>query len=104
MVVETGHLEDFCLRQPHILSQRLEMRGSQMAVMILDGVKVFDQKVAPARGIAKQGADLVECLLVRARPLGLAAFFFTSARLPPSMLPIPSVTHGERRKSTSSIL
>ena len=79
MGVEGRDLVDFGERELHLLRQRREMRGGEMAVAVLDQVQVLDQQVAPARPVAEQRAHLVERLrldlaaLRRARRLAAAA-------------------------------
>ena len=60
MVVERRHLVDLGLRQPHLLGKRAQVGGRQMAVAVLDQVKMFDQQVAPARALAQQRANVFE--------------------------------------------
>ena len=58
MGVEGRDLVDLGERQLHLLRQRGEMRGGEMAVAVLDQVQMLDQQVAPARAVAEQRLDL----------------------------------------------
>ena len=53
MRVEGRDLVDFGEREPHLLRQRGEMGGREMAVAILDQVQMFDQQIAPARTVGR---------------------------------------------------
>ena len=59
MVVETGDLKDFSLRQFHQLRQRRHMLTIQTVEMILDLVQVFDQQIPRIGPIADQLTQLV---------------------------------------------
>ena len=60
MGVEGRDLVDLGLRQAHLLGERRQMRGREMAVAVLDQVQMLDQQVAPARAVAEQGPHLLE--------------------------------------------
>jgi type VI secretion system secreted protein Hcp len=62
VVVEGGDLVHLGLGQAELLRQGGQVLVRQAAVAVLDGVQVFDQQVAPARGVAQQCAHLVKCL------------------------------------------
>ena len=62
MRVEGRDLVDLGERKLHLVRQRREMRGGEMAVMVLDQVQVLDQQVAPARLVDQQRAHLFERL------------------------------------------
>ncbi len=79
MGVEGRDLVDFGLRELHLLRERGEMRGGQIAVLVLDQVQVLDQEIAPALAIAQQRAHLRE----RSR-LDLAAFRRLAGAVAPS--------------------
>src|SRR5207302_10559861 len=51
-------LVDVRQRQPHLVGERRQVVGRQLAVMVLDQVEVLDQEVAPARPVAEQRLDL----------------------------------------------
>ena len=58
------------LRQPHLLGERGEMRGREMAVAVLDQVQMLDQQIAPARPVAEQRAPSISARSSIWRPLG----------------------------------
>ena len=64
MRVEGRDLIDFGQRKLHLLRQRGEMRGGQMAVMVLDQMQMLDQQIAPARPVGEQRLHLVERLRI----------------------------------------
>jgi len=68
--VEGRDLVDLGERQPHFLRQRGEMRGGEVAVLVLNQMQMLDQQVAPARPLTEQGADLIERFQVDLTPLG----------------------------------
>ena len=70
MGVEGRDLVDFGERELHLLRQRGEMRGGEMAVFVLDQVQVLDQEIAPARPVAQQRAHLLERRRVDLAALG----------------------------------
>ena len=72
MGVEGRDLVDLGERELHLLRQRREMGGGEMAVAVLDQVQMLDQQVAPARAIAEQRAHLVERLRIDLAALGRA--------------------------------
>ena len=72
MRIERCGFVDRRLRQPHLLGERREMRGAEVAVAVLDQVQVLDQQIALARPVAEQRAYLVERLLLDLAPLGMA--------------------------------
>ena len=80
MGVEGRDLVDFGEREPHLLRQRGEMRGGEMAVPILDQVQVLDQEIAPALAIAEQRAHLVERLRVDLAAFGRASRLTAASR------------------------
>src|SRR5204863_6541384 len=49
MGVEGRDLVDFRKRELHLLGERGEMRGREMAVLVLDEMQVLDKKIALAR-------------------------------------------------------
>ncbi len=59
MRVEGRGLEHFRKRQFHLVGQRREMRGRDLAIFVLDQVQVLDQEIAPPRPIAEQQLDFV---------------------------------------------
>ena len=59
-MVEARHLVDLGHRQAHLLGKRREMRSRQVAVRVLDFVKMLDEQVATARRIAQQLANLLQ--------------------------------------------
>jgi hypothetical protein len=60
MRVEGRDLVHFGLRELHLGGERGEMRGGEMAVVVLDQMQMLDQQIAPARPVAEQRAHLVE--------------------------------------------
>ena len=69
MRVEGRDLVDLGQRELHLLRQRGEMRGREMAVAVLNQMQMLDQEIAPALAVAEQRAHLLE------RPrIDLAAF------------------------------
>src|SRR6266850_2074948 len=54
MMVEGGDLVDLGERNAHLLRQRGEVRGGQMAETVVDAVQVLDQQIAPARRVAEE--------------------------------------------------
>ncbi len=73
MGVEGRDLVHLGERELHLLRQRGEMRGGEMAVAVLDQVQVLDQQVAPALALAEQRAHLVERLRVDLAAFGRAS-------------------------------
>ena len=69
MRIESRDLVDLGQRHLHLVRQRGEMRGGQMAVMVLDQMQMLDQQIAPARPVGEQRLHLVE-----RRGIDLAAF------------------------------
>ena len=69
MRVEGRDLVDLGKRELHLLRERREMRGREMAVAVLDQMQVLDEQVAPALALAQQRADLVERARVDLAPL-----------------------------------
>ena len=72
MRVEGRDFVDFGECQFHLGGERSQMRSGQMAVMILDEMKMLDQQIAPARPVSEQPAHFVECLGVDLSTLGRA--------------------------------
>ena len=72
MGVEGRDLVDLGERELHLLRERGEMRGREMAVAVLDQMQVLDQQVALARPVAEQRAHLVERLRIDLAALGRA--------------------------------
>ena len=70
MRVEGRDLVDLRKRELHLACQRSEMRGREMAVLVLDQMEVLDQQVAAARALAKERADFLQ--RARGRPGGLS--------------------------------
>ena len=60
------------LGQPHLLGERGEMRGAEVAVAVLDQMQMLDQQIAPARPVAEQRAHLDQRPLLDLAPLGMA--------------------------------
>jgi hypothetical protein len=60
MRVEGGDFVDFGERHLHLERQRGEMRGREMAVMILNQMQMLDQQIAPARPVGEQCAHIRE--------------------------------------------
>ncbi len=74
-MVEGRDLEHLGGRQAHLFGERVEVRGRDRVVAVLNLVEVLDQQVAPARLVAEQHADLFEREgIERTAPSGLAAF------------------------------
>jgi hypothetical protein len=73
MVVKGRDLVDLGRRQAHFMSQRHQVYGRQVAVLVLDFVQVFDQQVALARRFTEQLLDFEKRIQVDYPPLGLAA-------------------------------
>ncbi len=65
MRVEGRHFPDRRLRQPHLLGERPQMRGAQMAVFVLDQVQMLDQQIAPPRPIPEQRPNLCQRRIVK---------------------------------------
>lgn len=59
MRIEGRGLEHFGERELHLVGERGEMRGRDLAVLILDQVQIFDQQVATPRSVAEQLRDLM---------------------------------------------
>ena len=72
MRVEGRDLVDFGERELHLLRERGEMRGGEMAVVVLDQMQMLDQQIAPARPVGEQRAHLVERRRVDLAALGRA--------------------------------
>ena len=72
MGVEGRDLVDLGQRELHLLRERGEMRGGEMAVVVLDQMQMLDQQIAPARAVAEQRAHLVERLRIDLAALGRA--------------------------------
>ena len=72
MRIEGRDLVDFRLRHLHLGGERGEMRGGEMAVMVLDQMQMLDQQVAPARPVGEQRAYLIERRRVDLAALGRA--------------------------------
>ena len=86
MGIEGRDLIDLGLGEPHLMRQRADMVGRQMAVTVLNQMEKFDQQVAPAGRVAQQRLDLVQCDVIDLPPFrGLArlsgAFFLPDAFL-----------------------
>ncbi len=60
MRIEGRDLVDFGERELHLGGQRGEMRGGQIAVMILDQMQMLDQQIAPARPVGEQRAHFLK--------------------------------------------
>ena len=60
VVIEARDLVDLGLRQAHLLRQRRQVRGRQVAEAVLDLVQVLDQQVALARLVAEQALHVGE--------------------------------------------
>ena len=73
MRVEGRDLVDLGLRELHLGGERREMRGGDVAVLVLDQMQMLDQQVAPARAVGQQRRDLVERLRIDLAALGRAA-------------------------------
>ena len=72
MRIEGRDLVDFGVRHLHLLRERGEMRGGEMAVMVLDQMQMLDQQIAPARPVGEQRAHLVERRRIDLTALGRA--------------------------------
>ena len=72
MRVEGRDLVDFALRHLNLLRERGEMRGGDMAVMVLDQMQMLNQQIAPARPVGEQRAHLVERRRIDLTALGRA--------------------------------
>src|SRR3954465_12776181 len=59
MRVEGCGLEYFGERKLHLVGERGEMRGRDLAILVLDQMQIFDQEVATPRSVAEQLLDLV---------------------------------------------
>jgi hypothetical protein len=75
MVVEGGDLVDLGERHAHFLRERRQVRGSQVAVSVLNAVQVLDQQVAPTGRAAEQPAHLPQRVRVDAASLGRGTDF-----------------------------
>src|SRR5437879_13812490 len=73
MVVEGRDLVDLGHRKLHLVGERDQMRGREMAVMVLDAVQILDQEIAPARRVFQEGAYFFAGLGIDAAPFGRAA-------------------------------
>ncbi len=62
MVVKAGHLVDLNRGQPHLRGQGNEMGRRQVAVVVLNGMQVLNQQIAPAGCAAEQALDLGQSL------------------------------------------
>ena len=72
MRIEGRDLVDLGLRHLHLGGERREMRGGEMAVMILDQMQMLDQQIAPARPVGEQRAHLLERRRIDLAALGRA--------------------------------
>ncbi len=70
MGVERRDLVDLGLGEAHLLGERREVGGREMAVAVLDQVQVLDQQVAAPRALAEQASHLVERILLDPAALG----------------------------------
>ena len=81
VVVERRHLVDLGHRQAHLLRQRGDVRGRQVAEAVLQLVQVLDQEVAPARRLAEHRAHLGERRRIDGATLRPVAHAAASAQL-----------------------
>lgn len=68
MVVERSYFIDLGHRHFHLGREGREMRRGQVAVLILNFVKVLDQEITPPWLIAEKGHDLRERLCIDSPP------------------------------------
>ena len=73
VVVEARHLVDLGGGEVHLLRERRQVGGGEVAVGVLNAVQMLDEQVAPARGVAQQGAHFAQRLRFCNPPAGLAA-------------------------------
>ena len=93
MGVEGRDLVHLGERELHLLRQRREMRGGEIAVRVLDQMQMLDQEIAPARAVAEQRAHLVERLRVDLAALGRTSRAVAPSR-PGSLIVGPRVHAG----------
>src|SRR5215467_14116006 len=74
MGVEGRDLVDLGERELHLLRQRGEMRGGEIAVAVLDQVEMLDQEIAPALALAQQRVHLYQRLRLDLAALGRFAW------------------------------
>jgi hypothetical protein len=70
MRIKGRGFEYFGKGQFHLVGERREMGGGNLAIGVLDQVQVLDQQIAPPRPIAKQRLDLLRGPGVDLTPLG----------------------------------
>src|SRR5690606_1924951 len=73
VVIEGGDLVDLGRREGHLACECYQVHVAQAAVGVLNEVQVLDQEVGPARGVAEQGADLGQRLIIQLASLGRGA-------------------------------
>ena len=61
MGVEGGDLVDLGHGQRHLLGERVQVRGGEPAIAVLDQVQVLDQQVAVARALVQERSDFFAC-------------------------------------------
>ncbi len=72
MRVEGRDLINFGQRHLHFGGKRGEMGGGNIAVLILDEMKMLDQQIAPARPVGEQRPDFDQRLRIDLASLGRA--------------------------------
>ena len=58
MSIEAGDFVHLSMSQVHLLGQRCEMAGAEVAIVVLKPMQMFDQEIAAPRFIAKKCADI----------------------------------------------
>ena len=74
MVVETGDFPDFRHGKAHPVGKRGEVARRKMAVVVLDNMKAFDEKIAARRFGTEKCFDFGAC-----RKIDKAAFWLVLA-------------------------
>src|SRR5262245_19492447 len=72
MRVESRDLINLGQRQLHFRSERREMRGGEIAVLILNEMQMLNQKIAAAWPVRQKGTNFVERLRVDLPAFGCA--------------------------------
>src|SRR5690606_27965197 len=68
--VEGGDLIDFHHAEAHLLRQRAQMGGGQVAVFVLNEVEVFDQMIALNDPVTQQSLNVSPTRIVKLASLG----------------------------------
>ena len=80
VVVETGDFKDLGHGDIHFVGQRHQVALEQCTVLVVQGVQVLNQQVAPVAvcwPLADQGAHLIECLCFNLPAFERVEVFFT---------------------------